>query len=121
MFAEIMDSLISNKKAKEMQEIFKCVICQVTCSPAMYFCVTGCGQLIGCFSCAAKVKDCPLCRAALPDNEIRKALIVSGFAEHLGASDISQESALKDAGILKGDDDVADDDDDDDDLLRPAF
>ena len=63
-----------------LKQVFTCVICQQTCSAIMYFCVTGCGQLIGCFLCASKIEDCPLCRVSLPDPELRKPMKVSGLA-----------------------------------------
>ena len=49
MFLEIKDNKESNKEVKKLKQVFTCVICQQTSAAVMYFCVTGCGQLIGCF------------------------------------------------------------------------
>ncbi len=108
MFLEIKDSLETNKQVKTLKEVFTCVICRETCAPAMYFCVIGCGQLIGCFLCASKIDDCPLCRVSLPDTQIRKPMKVSGLAGVLGIPDISVASALREANIVVQDEDEAD-------------
>ena len=84
MFKEIKDAVEVNKEKKRVKEIIKCVICQSTCTSSLFFCVAGCGQLIGCFYCASRLQDCPLCRVSLPDTEIRKPLKVSGLADYLG-------------------------------------
>jgi len=120
MFSEIKDSLDEGKRSKKIKEVFKCVVCQAVCSPAMYFCISGCGQLIGCFLCSSKLNDCPLCREQLPEKDTRKPLLVSGLAEHLDVADINQKSALKEAEIT-ADCDNDDDDDDDAMLMQPAF
>ena len=94
MFLEIKDNIESNKEVKKLKQVFTCVICKQTSAAVMYFCVTGCGQLIGCFLCASKIEDCPLCRVSLPDPQLRKPLKVSGLAGILGIPDISVTSAL---------------------------
>lgn len=99
MFLEIKDNTESNKEVKKLKEVFTCVICQQTSAAVMYFCVTGCGQLIGCFLCASKIEDCPLWRVSLPDSQLRKLLKVSGLAGILGIPDFSVTSALREAKI----------------------
>lgn len=99
MFKEIKDALEVDKEKKSVKEVIKCVICQSTCTASLYFCVAGCGQLIGCFYCVSRLEDCPLCRVSLPDTEIRKPLKISGLAEVLGIPDVSMTSALREAGI----------------------
>ena len=112
MFIEIKDNMESNKEVKRLKQVFTCVICQQTCSSVMYFCVTGCGQLIGCFLCASKIEDCPLCRISLPDPQLRKPLKVSGLAGILGIPDVSVISALREAKI-----NVPDEEDEDNEVL----
>ena len=65
----------------------------------MYFCVTGCGKLIGCFLCASEIEDCPLCRVSLPDPQLRKLMDVSGLAGILEIPDLSVTSALREAKV----------------------
>ena len=108
MFPEIKDNIESNKEVKRLKQVFTCVICQQTCGAVMYFCVTGCGHLIGCFLCASKIEDCPLCRVSLPDPELRKPMKVSGIAGILGIPDISVTSALREAKIDVQDEQDAD-------------
>lgn len=99
MFKEIKDALEVNKEKKRVKEIIKCVICQSTCTSSLFFCVAGCGQLIGCFYCASRLQDCPLCRVRLPDTEIRKPLKVSGLADYLGIPEDSMASAIREARV----------------------
>ena len=111
MFKEIKDALEVNKEKKRVKEIIKCVICQSTCTSSLYFCVAGCGQLIGCFYCASRLQDCPLCRVSLPDTEIRKPLKVSGLADYLGIPEDSMVSAIREArvnanNVEDGDDEI---------------
>ena len=112
MFLEIKDNIESNKEVKKLKQVFTCVICQQTSVAVMYCCVTGCGQLIGCFLCASKIEDCPLCRVSLPDPQLRKPMKVSGLAGILGIPDISVSSALWEAKI-----DVQDEEDVDNEIL----
>lgn len=112
MFLEIKDNIESNKEVKRLKQVLTCVICQQTCGAVIYFCATGCGQLIGCFLSASKIEDCPLCRVSLPDPELRKPMKVSGLAGILGIPDISVTSALREAKI-----DVQDEEDADNDML----
>ena len=99
MFKQIQDTLEVEKEKKRVKEIIKCVICQSTCTASLYFCVAGCGQLIGCFYCVSRLEDCPLCRVTLPDTEIRKPLKKSGLAEFLDIPDVPMTSALREARI----------------------
>ena len=113
---EIKDSMEARKEFKKLKEVFQCVICQSTCAASMYFCITGCGQLIGCFLCVSKIEDCPLCRLSLPDVQIRKPMFVSGLATLLDIPEISMRSALKEANLLSSPPNEADDDIDDNEL-----
>ena len=113
---EIKDGMESRKEFKKFKELFKCVICQSTCAASMYFCVTGCGQLIGCIICVSKVEDCPLCRLSLPDPQIRKPMFVSGLATLLGIPEISMISALREANLISTPQNEDDDDIDVNDL-----
>ena len=97
---EIKDSMEARKEFKKLKELFQCVICKSTCAASMYFCITGCGQLIGCFLCVSKIEDCPLCRLSLPDVQIRKPMFVSGLATLLDIPEISMRSALREANLL---------------------
>lgn len=99
MLKEIKETLEVEKEKKRVKDIIKCVICQSICAASLYFCVAGCGQLIGCFYCTSRLEDCPLCRVSLPDAEIRKPLKVSGLAAFFGIPDISMTSALREASI----------------------
>lgn len=109
MLIEIKDALEVNREKKRVKEIIKCVICQSTCTSAMYFCVAGCGQLIGCFCCASHLQDCPLCRVSLPDTEIRKPLKVSGLADYLGVPEDTMRSVIREARINGNNVDDSDD------------
>lgn len=109
---EIKDNMGARKEFEKLKELFQCVICQSTCAASMYFCVTGCGQLIGCFLCVSKLEDCPLCRLSLPDVQIRKPMFVSGLATLLDIPEISMKSALREANLLSvpENDDIDDND-----------
>lgn len=91
-------------------------VSQHVSAASMYFCVTGCGQLIGCFICVSKVEDCPLCRLSLPDPQIRKPMFVSGLATLLGIPEISMISALREANLISTPQNEDDDDIDVNDL-----
>ena len=111
MLKEIKETLQVKKEKKRVKDIIKCVICRSTCAASLYFCVAGCGQLIGYFYCTSRLEDCPLCRVSLPDAEIRKPLKISGLAEFFGISNISMTSALREASIdvrnvADGDDEI---------------
>ena len=111
MLKEIKETLEVEKEKRRVKDIIKCVICQSTCAASLYFCVAGCGQLIGRFYCTSRLEDCPLCRVSLPDVEIRKPLKISGLAEFFGIPDISMTSALREASIdvnnvADGDDEI---------------
>ena len=116
MMEAIKDGMESRKDFKKLKELFKCVICQSTCAASMYFCIIGCGQLIGCFICVSKLDDCLLCRLSLPDAQIRKPMFVSGLATLLDIPEISMMSALREANLISPPQNEADDDTDVNDL-----
>ena len=67
--------------------------------------------IIGCFYCASRLQDCPLCRVSLPDTDIRKPLKVSGLADYLGIPEDSMASAMREArvdanNVEDGDDEI---------------
>jgi len=80
MFLEIKDNIESNKGAQRLNQVFTCIICQQTCASLMYFCITGCAQLIGSLLTAHKIEDGPLCRVSLRDPRLRNPMKVSGLA-----------------------------------------
>lgn len=88
---------------------FKCLIClEIHCS-MMFFCIYGCGRLIGCFTCCYRLNRCPNCRKKLPGKAIRKPIIIPGLAKSLKIEEVTRVEFERQLEAIKGTDVFTDD------------